>query len=316
MYVPHRYAKVPSLSPRFENDGNERPARAPLAGDLINTMMDALGLFDTLVPLSSIATVSVVVGYTLPRREYLGLFFLMWWTLAVAVSLNDCLFQTTTEWHKQSDLWGVTVLVGLPVVMLRILWTWFQRGSISGFVLKHVPLWSLLALHIYRLDGLSIVAPFWRGTVPKVIGVQTIVLDVLMGATAVPLTVMLYRHRVGILSDRTATSTAARNGGLAALLFPNVRLKDALWLWNSIGMYDICSAYVIFLFNFFGLGGDFIVQPPLSKLGFHPFPLLILFQVPLAVAIHMLLLTKLDDIIEWQSSDLPLHARRIRGNAL
>ncbi|MGK3747066.1 MAG: hypothetical protein ACI90V_013929, partial [Bacillariaceae sp.] len=34
-------------------------------------------LFDTFVPISSIITISIVVGYTLPRHQFFGLFFLL-----------------------------------------------------------------------------------------------------------------------------------------------------------------------------------------------------------------------------------------------
>mmetsp|Transcript_7565 Transcript_7565/g.13307 ORF Transcript_7565/g.13307 Transcript_7565/m.13307 type:complete len:280 (+) Transcript_7565:2-841(+) len=265
----------------------------------------SLGLFDTLVPLSSIATVSIVVGYTLPRYEPFGLFLLLWWVLAVFISLNDCLFASQTQWQYQqqsqqqhnntiSDVWGLVVLVGLPMCMWTILlWAWFH-GRLRGFLLNMVPLWSMIALHIYRLDGLSIVLPLWKGNVPKLIGFQTIVLDVLMGATAVPLTWMLYTQRTRPFSKRG--------------------FKDVLWFWNSLGLYDLCSAYLLLVLNYASVGGSLITEPPFSVLGFHPFPLLILFQVPLAVAIHVLCLTNMDELIEPKSGGvLPLHVRRLRG---
>lgn len=157
----------------------------------------------------------------------------------------------------------------------------------------------MIALNIYRLDGLSIIMPFYHGKVPSFIGFQTIVLDVCMGATAIPFVWMLH----------------PKIGGGVDLLSKSPRWKDALWLWNSLGLYDLCSAYLILVLNWAGVGGAWITEPPLSRLGFHPFPFLILFQVPLAIAIHVLCLTNMDAIIEQQQSlgQLPLHVRRIRS---
>eukprot|EP00529_Nitzschia_sp_RCC80_P035780 CAMPEP_0113495454 /NCGR_PEP_ID=MMETSP0014_2-20120614/29619_1 /TAXON_ID=2857 /ORGANISM="Nitzschia sp." /LENGTH=171 /DNA_ID=CAMNT_0000389355 /DNA_START=864 /DNA_END=1379 /DNA_ORIENTATION=+ /assembly_acc=CAM_ASM_000159 len=167
--------------------------------------------------------------------------------------------------------------------------------------MKDVPIWALVALHIYRLDGLSLITPFFNRTVPKFVGFQTIVLDVLIGATAVPLTWVLYHRR----------KTDRLNDNL--LLPVPLPLKDVIWFWNSLGLYDVSSAYLIFILNCLGVGGELIVEPPLSKVVvFHPLPLLILFQMTLAFAIHVLLLLHWNEMVAWQSSDLPLHTRRIR----
>jgi hypothetical protein len=194
------------------------------------------------------------------------------------------------------------------MAVLGMLWMWFHhKGKRNGskrlhalkpFVLQKIPLWSMTALHIYRLDGLSLVMAYKHGKVPTFIGFQTIVLDVWMGATAIPFTFLLHPQWGGGV-DRLAASC---------------RLRDAFWLWNSLGLYDLCSAYVILIANWIGVGGAWITEPPLSRLGFHPFPLLILFQVPLAIGIHVLCLTQMDALIEQQQSpgELPLHVRRLR----
>ena len=55
--------------------------------------------------------------------------------------------------------------------------------------------------------------------------------------------------------------------------------------------------------NILNIGGQTYITEPslLPQLGKHPFPLLLLFQVPLAISIHVLLLTNLDEIIKVQS---------------
>mmetsp|Transcript_15034 Transcript_15034/g.41824 ORF Transcript_15034/g.41824 Transcript_15034/m.41824 type:complete len:340 (-) Transcript_15034:2837-3856(-) len=292
---------------------------------------NGLGLFfDTWVPVSSILTVSIVVGFTLPRHEYFGLFWLVWWALAVCVSLWSVDYEVATDGTRdlgglfsssEDRMRGMLVLVGLPVSLLLVLLAWWktetptptrQRGSqqqrqqkqqqqrragirpIRGFVLERVPLWSMVAIHVYRLDGLSIVAPFWNGKIPKFVGYQTIVLDVIMGLTAIPLTFLLYVPRRQNGSKRAKTHIRR---------FPF--LRDALWFWNSLGLYDLCSAYVVLVLNIWGVGGPSIAEPPLlTTLGKHPLPLLLLFQVPLAIAVHVLMLIHTEELLTAQQRHL------------
>jgi len=316
-------------------------------------------LFDTFVPISSIITITTVVGYTLPRNECFGLFWLFSWTIAVIISLkglppisddpddtyenNDNnkkvtreeggggLFNTGSDTNDQ--IWGIIILVGIPLSMLLILFFWWKKQEVSlsssrrrkqqqkrqyrlihninpirNFVLKYVPLWSMVAIHIYRLDGLSIVIPFWKHeSVPKFIGYQTIVLDVLVGITAIPFTYVLYRRKRKTYEKKKSIISAGRTIGGVSIFIKQSWMKDLFWLWNSIGLYDLCSAYIVLILNIFGIGGPNITEPPLlQQLGRHPFPLLILFQVPLAISIHILLLTNMHEIVEEQQSSSAL----------
>ncbi len=283
-------------------------------------------LFDTFVPMSSILTIFIVTVFTLPRHQLFGLFWLLWWAMAAyfsLISVNDDNYETYPGDNIEGGLFpsssisdritGVSVIVGIPMIMLLLLWKWWkmegswpkQKGRygrsargirlptvdpIQGFVLKGVPLWSMVAIHIYRLDGLSVLVPFWNGEVPNFVGYQTIFLDVIMGITAIPLTYLLYVPR---------KSRAKEKGGSTKTKRPPTFLRDALWFWNSLGLYDLSSAYLVFILNVCGLGGSHITQPPLlPSLGRHPFPLLLLFQVPVAVAVHVLMLTHTDELLK------------------
>ena len=82
-------------------------------------------------------------------------------------------------------------------------------------------------------------------------------------------------------------------------------LRDVLWFWNSLGLYDVSSAYLVLILNVCGLGGSHITQPPLlPSLGKHPFPLLLLFQVPVAVALHILILTHIDELLKQHQKQI------------
>ena len=131
-----------------------------------------LGLFDTLVPIASILTISVSVGYTLPKEDSFGIFLLLWWVLSVYLSLRNDIFLKVGEWSSH-DGQGMLILIGIPAIALAKLYNWFQSSPrLRIFFYRDVPLWSLFALHIYRLDGLSIILPFWKGDIPKYLGMQ------------------------------------------------------------------------------------------------------------------------------------------------
>jgi hypothetical protein len=305
-------------------------------------------LFDTFVPISSIITISIVVGYTLPRHQFFGLCFLLCWTIAVIISLAGAPADTDTKGgggggglfntggnDTKDRIWGIVVLVGIPLLMLLILLVWWKKQEedeqessssslrnrnrnrnrkqqrrfhitikpIRNFTLKYVPLWSMVAIHIYRLDGLSVVIPFWYNKrVPKFIGYQTIILDVIIGLTAIPFTYILYS------STKSKSKLFRSKRSIIIQQRPSYygpSIKDVFLLWNSIGLYDLCSGYIFLIMNILNIGGPtltYITEPSLlPQLGKHPFPLLLLFQVPLAISIHILLLTNLDEIIKVQS---------------
>jgi len=244
-----------------------------------------LGLFDTLVPIASIVTIVVLTIYTLPREQTLWLFFTVWWVISVFLSLSNSIFQNQSQWSHPRDCLGLMVLIGLPSLMLGILYTLYQtKNSVRNMILK-APLWALIALHVYRIDGASLLVPYLRGQVPKALGIQTLILDILIGATSLPIAWIV--HTRGLKANR-----------------------QLIWFWNSLGLYDLSSAYLVLVFNYLGVGGRLLTEPPLSMAGFHPFPLIVLFQAPLAIAIHVLFLTCSDILVYKQAGTLPLHRQR------
>eukprot|EP00429_Kryptoperidinium_foliaceum_P023294 CAMPEP_0176141080 /NCGR_PEP_ID=MMETSP0120_2-20121206/71732_1 /TAXON_ID=160619 /ORGANISM="Kryptoperidinium foliaceum, Strain CCMP 1326" /LENGTH=242 /DNA_ID=CAMNT_0017477197 /DNA_START=96 /DNA_END=821 /DNA_ORIENTATION=- len=242
--------------------------------------MVELGLFDTLVPTASILTIFSLVSYILPKREVFGLYLLIWWAASVFLSLTNPFFEFEGQWGEKDGL-GIGALVGFPAMNLLILLGWFRVDpSLRVFVFQKIKIWCLFAFNIYRLDGLSIVLPFWFGRVPAYLGIQMIVLDVVIGATAIGWTWITFFRGADALSDEWH--------------------RDVLWFWNSLGLYDLVSAYVALVMNYLGWGGPLVTQPAFSSVGFHPVPLIVLFQAPIAIAIHLLMLTSMDQIVQKQ----------------
>jgi hypothetical protein len=269
--------------------------------------MDNLGLFDTLVPIASILTISVLVGYTLPREQYLGLFLLVWWTLSVALSLSNSLFSSRTQWDFPRDVLGAMIFFLFPLTMSAALFFLYQWcKSIRTFILKKVPLWALILLNVYRMDGASLLYPYLRGDIPKYLGLQTLLLDIGIGATTLPIAWLVYHS-----TSRRGGGSGGRGRGsrwVASRLDPKT-IHQLVWLWNSLGLYDLTSAYVVFGCNVLGVGGHFIAEPALAMVGFHPLPLIVLFQAPLAMCIHIFFLTHYNRLMEQEAS-LPLYANR------
>jgi hypothetical protein len=121
----------------------------------------------------------------------------------------------------------------------------------------------LIILQLNRLSGASIFYQYKvGGHLPKYVGMQTALLDIFIATTSIPLAMLVKRK------------------GLRAF-------QDWAYIWHSIGLFDMLSAFLMRVMNFCGVGGDMITQPPVALLGFHPFALIIFFQQTLAIAVQL-----------------------------
>ena len=339
-------------------------------------------LFDTFVPISSIICICVILRYTLlqqPQQRHsqqgqqllniLGLICLFFWFVSVILSIQCSDFDTSNifvtsplEWNPNlgSDIMGIIILFTIPILFITsILWMYRHYNTILQDVLiwKHsIPIWILVLLNSYRMDGLlSLWEPYLHGkSIPNYLAVQTLLLDGIIGITAIPIALLLYVRRPNLTpqcllrqrqfqayymnkSKRRRRRRRGRRQGredddddesdyhnslfrklkffstssmsssnksrrrwqrstslkqqLQQLLYNiPISLHDIVWFWNSLGLYDLTSCYIILLLNFLQIGPNSITTPHLSIVGYHPFPLLLLFQAPLAILIHLYML--------------------------
>ena len=234
-----------------------------------------IGPFNWIIPVTSICSITVIALYTLPRQQYFGLFIVIWWATAVLISLNNSFLSEPTEW-SDGDWFGITLLSTWPFLVLGSISLMFRKFQSIRKCIFEIPTWTLILLQVNRLSGASVIYQYKvGGHLPKYIGVQTSILDIFIATSAIPL---------GLLVRRKGLHTTY--------------VREWTWLWHSIGLFDMMSAFGMRIMNYFGVGGEWISQPPVSMLGFHPFALIILFQQTLAMGIHLFFILNTEVCIE------------------
>jgi len=244
-----------------------------------------LRVFNAFVTTSSIATIVILLGVTMTKgQERFGLIFLTWWSISVLVSLHGVV-QNPQHW-SQGDGRGILLLVGIPLMMSAlVIRLCYKNPSTKEFLQRQVPLWVYLSLHVYRIGGLLVLKSFLN--LQNGLFFQTALLHVAIGTVAMLLIRLQHRW------DQSTYYSLFR-------------------FWNWMGMYDLVSIYSLFFLNFFGVGPSIMTDPPLPTIGKHPYTLIVLFQAPLAIILHLFLVENGKKIIQHQGSDLPLHIRQIR----
>jgi hypothetical protein len=241
----------------------------------MTTMNATIGPFTWIIPVSSIATICVIAVYTLPKQHYLGLYFVVWWALAVVISLNNCFLNNPSQW-SDGDLPGFVLMTIWPMLVLGILFGMYRLVPSVRRVILDIPAWSLILLQLNRISGASVYYHYhFGGHLPKYVGIQTAVLDVWVACTSIPLALLV------------------KNKGLHMTY-----VQDWAWFWHSIGLFDMISALAMRILNFSGLGGEWLATPAVALLGFHPLALIILFQQSLAIGVHLLFVANTEQCAE------------------
>lgn len=186
----------------------------------------------------------------------------LWLGAALTASLIG-FFQNPTRFGAD-DLLGFlrfgTLMTVPPIVFLLGMWRSDQLRRLIGAI----PTPWLVGLEVYRLGGVIFLALLAAGQVPVWWGWSTGIADLLVGAMALPLAWGL-----------------AREAGWAGPV--------ALG-WNLLGLADFAHAIGYVTLAFFGV---ISASPAPALIGLHPLALIALFQVPLAIIIHGLLLSRL-----------------------
>ena len=235
-------------------------------------LLDSLGPFLWIIPAVAtavcVATASIAAAKGQAMLWSTGL--VLWFTLAVALARQDVFAASMDGWNFSTDWMGFAAYGTLPVLPIGIFTVLFQTNSaVRKFLVQDIPPWWYVALQVYRLAGGCYLYIYLNGAMHNYTALQTGILDITIGVTALPLAYMIQTPE-----------------GLR-------RYATFLRIWHAVGLYDLASAFALVVANFVGLYDS---QPSLAFIAFYPFSLITLYQVSIAMAIHLLFLTQLPEM--------------------
>ncbi|MEM0977024.1 MAG: hypothetical protein AAGJ34_05790 [Pseudomonadota bacterium] len=194
------------------------------------------------------------------RSRATSLFIALWF--AAALGLNHIGF-----FHGEG-VWEEGDLMRMPLFSLAMftpvaIYFW-ARARVPGFaqMIAEVPAMFLYGSQIYRIAGAVFFLAFAAGLSPAPVALPAAVFDSFIAVTAFPMAFLMTRR-------------------------PNQRVGLA---WNAIGLTDFAWAFSATAASLFGL---WAMTPAPSGIGASPSALIALFQVPLAIIIHVELLRRL-----------------------
>lgn len=217
------------------------------------------------VALVIIALGSVVAGliaaYSWNKLRAVSYSVLAWFVLAVGLAQIPYL-QVKGEWQP-GDLIGFMIfgiLLSIPLTGLFIAW---QKSSAFKNFLDAVPTWVLVSTQAYRIVGLAFLFYYFQGALPFEVGFVSGVYDLLVAISAVVLAWLLYHKSV----------------------------KEKLFVvgWCGFGLLDFALAFTLAGLSFFGL---IQLVPEPTAMAMPPLTIISIFQVPLAMFIHVYLITR------------------------
>lgn len=185
-----------------------------------------------------------------------------WLSVALTASLIGFFRQPTQ--FSADDLFGFALFGSIMTIPVICFWVGMRWSALFRQMVATIPTWWMVALQVYRIGGVVFVGFVASGQVPFWWGMSTGIGDVLVGAMAVLVAWGLAR----------ATTWA-----------PRMAIG-----WNLLGLADIGNAVVYVFVVFFGV---VTVYPAPVLIGMHPLALIALFQVPLAIITHGVVLGRL-----------------------
>ena len=240
-------------------------------------------LFSHAIPAIAVIIALATAGYTYHcGKSLLAMYFTCWFIVSYTIASRDIFVSSPNSWDYQAGDFTGAMLFGIfPFVPLTIFYVGLYRENITGiqeFVLHELPPHYLIGWQIYRIAGACFSYMYINGSMTNYCGLQTGILDIFIGLTSLPLSVLV-KH----------------SNGTGSGLKRNNKTKFVVYVWNIVGLYDLLSAFAMFAANFLGYyeTGEYA----LSVFAFYPISLIALFQVPLAIGIHILFLTSMDDMM-------------------
>jgi hypothetical protein len=213
-------------------------------------------------PIITLTIATVIALYSWRRSRTVAIVALIWAVISLFTARIP-FFQNPDQW-TDGDLLGFMAFgsfVMIPVVLcFVVLW---QSSAFQQFM-NNTPSWVLTATQVYRLTGAGFLLLYLQGLLPTEIGLVNGVLDIVVGVTALPVAWTLARG------------------------FPWSR--NLAIVWNIVGIFDLASAFTVVTLSIFGLI-DLVPAP--ARMGLYPLSIISVYQVAIAIFIHIYLLRRL-----------------------
>jgi hypothetical protein len=232
---------------------------------------DELGPFTLIIPLLGVGICFAVVYYAGIRVDSPLLAVLAFsWFIAVQQIASIDPFSSSLEWSDNimDDLRGVMLLVAGMFIPLIVFYNVFQRSQhVRDTLVYKVPMHHMIYLLSYRIAGACFLYLYYIGNFKNYALFHGGVCDITIGLTAIPLA--QYVKKRGVKNCR-----------------------QLIFAWNFFGLIvDFAVTLLLFTANFLGL---FQAEYPLAIMLHNPISTIILFNVPLASIMHILMMAKFD----------------------
>jgi|AntRauMFilla1563_2_1112583.scaffolds.fasta_scaffold03923_3 hypothetical protein len=213
------------------------------------------------VTVMALLVATAIVIYSWNKFRLLSYTMAAWFVLAVGLAQIPY-FEVAGSWQP-GDLQGFAIfsnLLSVPLIILLVAW---KKSTAFRNFLDATPTWILVSTQVYRLVGLVFLIYYLQGKLAFEVGFTSGIMDVLTAISAIIVAWLVY-HKPA-------------------------REKTLVLAWCIFGLVDFASAFTITGLSLFG-----IIQlvPEPSDLGMPPLTIISIFQVPLAIFIHIYLIAR------------------------
>lgn len=221
--------------------------------------MDILSVLISLLAFTIAVVFSV---YAWNRLRAVSYILIAWFIVAFGISRVP-FFQSYTSWET-GDLLGLTVFSTVMMIpLISLIWAWQKRADFRAFLDK-IPTWVLISTQLYRVAGFLLLAGYLQGKLPFEVGFVNGLLDITVAILAIFLAWFAFKN-------------------------PN-KGKGLIIGWNVLGFLDLMIALSTITLSLLGI---LSLSPEPAAMGMPPFSLIGLYQVPLALFIHLYLIARM-----------------------
>ncbi|MDF2963216.1 MAG: hypothetical protein K0S39_4951 [Paenibacillus sp.] len=217
---------------------------------------------DIIIPTAGLLITIASAIYTWNKLRPLSYVLICWFIIGFAISIAP-FFSKSGSW-SQGDGLGFLLFCTLPIIpVVGLLIAWKKSARFATF-LSQTPVWVFVALQVYRIVGVSLIVLYVQKKLPFEIGFINGALDSLVAAGAVILGWLSYKKNRGSIRP--------------------------LYVWNVVGLLDFVNAFTLFGLSYFSMIN---LTPAPTLMGMPPLTLLTMFQVPIAMFVHVYLFSRL-----------------------